>query len=184
MNGPYTPGLNYSTQWLQKVLWSLIIVGLAWVGAVPAGADPQVGQPAPNFSLPSTEGKKLKLQDFEGKWLVLYFYPEDFTSGCTIQARRFQEDLPTYQKLKTQVVGVSQDSLDSHTSFCNSEGLKFPLLSDSTGLTQQAYGAPSGARNTYIIDPKGVLRRAFIRVNPLRNSEEVLVALKQLQAAG
>jgi thioredoxin-dependent peroxiredoxin len=144
-------------------------------------AAPKLGQPAPSFNLPSSEGKNLKLKDFAGKWLVLYFYPADFTGGCTIQARRFQQDLPQIQQFNAQVVGVSQDTLDSHKGFCDSEGLKFPLLSDASGEVGEIYGAPGGARNTYLIDPKGVLRQTFIAVNPSRNSTEVLEALKQLQ---
>jgi len=148
---------------------------------LPVGATPLIGKPAPAFSLPSTEGEMVQLKDFGGRWLVLYFYPEDFTRGCTIQARRFQQDLPEYQKLKAQVVGVSGDTITSHKSFCDSEGLKFPLLSDSTGLVRATYGAPGGMRNTYIIDPKGILREQMTEVNPNRNSTEVLASLKELQ---
>jgi len=164
--------------WLERTLGGLLCIAIA---ILPAQALPKLGEPAPSFKLPSTEGKSLQLKDFAGKWLVLYFYPADFTGGCTIQARRFQQDLPEYIKLKAQVVGVSQDTLDSHKGFCNSEGLKFPLLSDATGEIATIYGAPDGARNTYLIDPKGVLRKAFLRVNPSGNSEEVLNAIKQLQ---
>jgi len=160
-----------------------LLGGLALMMSVvtPVQAAPRVGELAPEFNLPSTEGKNLQLKDFAGKWLVLYFYPEDFTRGCTIQARRFQQDLPIFKKLNAQVVGVSQDDLAKHQSFCNSEGLKFPLLSDSNGVVALAYGAPGGERYTYLIDPKGVLRQTFIGVNPNRNSTEVLEAIKSLK---
>lgn len=157
-------------------------LGLALLLAVPLAAAPQIGQLAPAFNLPSSDGKNLQLKDFQGKWLVLYFYPADFTGGCTLQARRFQQDLPQYQKLNAQIVGVSVDSVDSHQKFCNSEGLKFPLLADTLGNIGAIYGAANGARNTYIVDPKGILRRVFNQVSPNNNSAEVLAALKELQS--
>jgi len=151
--------------------------------AAPLAALPQLGQPAPAFNLPSNSGKNFQLKDFQGKWLVLYFYPADFTGGCTVQARRFQQDLPLYQKLNAQVVGVSVDTVDSHQKFCDSEGLKFPLLADSQGRVGAMYGAPGGARNTYLVDPQGLLRRVFTQVSPTRNSSEVRQALKELQGS-
>ncbi len=160
-------------RWILPLLAALLIPS--------ALAMPQPGQRAPDFKLPSTEGETLSLQNFKGKWLVLYFYPEDFTMGCTIQARRFQQNLTTFQKLNTQIVGVSQDDLATHKGFCTKEGLTFPLLSDSLGTVGLAYGAPGGARNTYIIDPQGILRRAFVGVNPLTSSADTLTALKELQ---
>jgi peroxiredoxin Q/BCP len=115
--------------------------------------------------------------------VVLYFYPRDFTSGCTIEARRFQQDLPKFRAMGAQVVGVSADSVDSHRRFCSAEGLQFPLLSDPDGTVSRAYGSWMGdvaLRNTFLIDPEGILREIDPIVNPSRHSAEVLAQLQQL----
>jgi peroxiredoxin Q/BCP len=124
------------------------------------------------------------LADFRGHWVVLYFYPKDFTSGCTIEARRFQQDLPKYLEKNTRIVGVSADSVDSHAKFCDSQGLKFPLLADTDGAVSKAYGSWIGffsMRHTFIIDPQGTLREIFLGVNPNVHSQEVLARLVELQ---
>jgi peroxiredoxin Q/BCP len=92
---------------------------------------PEVGKPAPAFTLKSNEGKNVSLKDYKGKWVVLYFYPKDFTSGCTIEAKNFQRDIAKYEAIKTVVLGVSIDNEESHKSFCEKEGLSFKLLADT-----------------------------------------------------
>jgi peroxiredoxin Q/BCP len=153
-----------------------------------AGAFPEVGAPAPEFTLPSDEGKDVSLKDLRGKWVVLYFYPKDFTGGCTLQAHNFQRDLGKYEEAGALVVGVSVDPPDSHKSFCEKEGLKFRLLSDTDASVSAAYnsvmeyqGARLSARNTFLIDPDGKLVRVFEKVKPAGHSEEVLAALAELQ---
>ena len=94
-------------------------------------ATPQAGQMAPDFTLPSQDGSNISLDSFRGKWVVLYFYPKDMTTGCTIEAHNFQQDMDKYQKLDAVVVGVSVDSTGSHKEFCAKEGLSFKLLSDA-----------------------------------------------------
>jgi peroxiredoxin Q/BCP len=91
---------------------------------------PAVGSPAPDFSLTTNEGKPASLKDYRGKWVVLYFYPKDFTSGCTLEARNFQQDLAKYEKLNAVILGVSVDTAESHKEFCAKEELSFKLLSD------------------------------------------------------
>lgn len=151
------------------------------------GKLPAIDAPAPTFTLPTNTGTgKVALVDYAGKWLVLYFYPKDFTSGCTLEARRFQQDLPKYQQRQTEIVGVSADSIDSHAEFCDSEGLKFPLLADTDGKVSKAYGSWLGIfslRHSFIIDPQGVLRATFTDVNPTAHSSEVLATLDRLQSA-
>lgn len=149
------------------------------------GKLPPVNQPAPEFTLPTNTGDgEVSLSELHGKWLVLYFYPKDFTAGCTIEARRFQQDLPKYQEKNTEIIGVSVDSVDSHAEFCDSEGLKFPLLADTTGEVSKAYGSWLGyvsVRHSFIIDPNGVLRETFVKVNPAIHTTEVLARLEELQ---
>ncbi|MBD2576607.1 peroxiredoxin [Oscillatoria sp. FACHB-1406] len=148
------------------------------------GPQPPLNSPAPDFSLPTNTGDgTLSLSDFRGQWVVLYFYPKDFTSGCTLEARRFQQDLPEYLARNARVIGVSADDVDSHAEFCDSEGLKFPLLADTKGAVSKAYGswlAPMSLRHTYIIDPEGILRATFLGVQPAIHSTEVLAKLDEL----
>ncbi len=160
--------------------------------AVAAGQPqpPAVGDPAPAFSLPDQEGVQMSLDQFKGKWVVLYFYPKDFTSGCTIEAHNFQRDLDKYTQKNAVILGVSVDNVDSHKGFCAKEGLNFKLLADSSHAVVAKYGSVMeyngmtlAARNTFLIDPSGVVRKVYLKVNPQGHSEEVLADLEQLQAA-
>jgi len=148
------------------------------------GKQPPLEQPAPEFTLPTNTGDgEISLSDYRGKWVVLYFYPKDFTPGCTLEARRFQEDLPKYEAKNAQIIGVSVDDVDSHAEFCDSEGLKFPLLADVDGSVSKAYGSWLGAmslRHTYLIDPDGILREIFLGVRPAIHSTEVLARLDEI----
>jgi len=148
-----------------------------------AAEVPQVGQSAPDFSLPSQEGGNVSLKQFKGKWVVLYFYPKDMTQGCTIEAHNFQQDLPKYDKANAAIVGVSVDSVDSHKEFCTKESLTFKLLADTDKKTVDAYGSlnPRGMaqRNTFLIDPAGKVAKVWTGVNPAKHSEEVLAALAE-----
>jgi peroxiredoxin Q/BCP len=156
---------------------------------VHAGTEPPaVGTPAPDFSLTTNEGTPASLKDYRGKWVVLYFYPKDFTSGCTLEARSFQSDLAKYEKLNAVILGVSVDSAESHKDFCTKEGLSFKLFSDPAAKVSTQYGsvmeyngATLSARNTFIIDPVGKITKVFIGVKPSGHTEEVLSALATLQ---
>lgn len=149
------------------------------------GKLPELNQSAPEFTLPTNTGDgDISLSDYRGNWVVVYFYPKDFTSGCTLEARRFQQDLPKYKRKNTQILGISVDDVDSHAEFCDSEGLKFPLLADTTGSVSKSYGSWLGymsLRHTYIVDPDGILRATFTGVNPSFHSREVLASLDELQ---
>lgn len=164
---------------------------LLLLGRLVCAADqPATGEKAPAFSLPSQEGSTVSLEKTKGKWVVLYFYPKDFTSGCTVEAHNFQRDLAKYEKLNAVILGVSLDSVTSHKDFCAKEGLTFKLLSDADHAMTKAYGslAKSGdteyaARNTFLIDPAGVVRKVYVKVNPSAHSDDVLADLAALQAA-
>lgn len=154
------------------------------------GEQPAINQPAPTFTLPtnSNDGsgnREISLADYAGQWVVLYFYPRDFTPGCTLEAQRFQRDLPQYQARNAQVIGISADDVDSHAEFCDAEALVFPLLSDREGQVSRAYGSwikPMSMRHTYLIDPDGILKERFLGVRPAIHSQEVLARLDELQA--
>jgi len=149
---------------------------------------PAVGTTAPEVALPSGDGSTVNLKDYRGQWVVLYFYPKDFTGGCTLEAHNFQRDLAKYQALHAVVLGVSVDSADSHKEFCTKEGLTFKLLADSGAKVSTLYasvmehdGTKMAARNTFIINPKGEVAKVFIGVKPADHSDEVLRALADLQ---
>jgi len=173
-----------------KRILSLAVPALAMMLSVSSpvlAADlPAEGSKAPDFTLQSQEGKKVSLKDFKGQWVVLYFYPKDMTQGCTIEAHNFQRDQDQYTAKKAAIVGVSADSIDSHQQFCTKENLTFKLLADPEKSMISSYGslAPNGAvaaRNTFLIDPNGVVRKVYTKVNPNPHSAEVLAALSDLE---
>ncbi|MFM5890992.1 MAG: peroxiredoxin [Dolichospermum sp.] len=175
-----------------SILFATCLALISWLTFTPnaqalGGKLPTINQLAPEFTLPTNTGNgKISLADFRGQWVVLYFYPKDFTSGCTIEARRFQQDLSKYIEKNTQVIGISADDVDSHAEFCDSEGLKFPLLADTTGTVSKAYGSWMNffsMRHSFIIDPQGILRATFVKVNPSIHSREVLAELTKLQSS-
>jgi peroxiredoxin Q/BCP len=147
-----------------------------------------VGTAAPSFNLVNNEGKQVSLADYKGKWVVLYFYPKDFTSGCTLEARNFQRDLAKYDAANAVILGVSVDPAESHKEFCAKEGLNFKLLADTDAKVSEQYGsimeyngAKLSARNTFLIDPQGKIAKVFEKVKVGGHSEEVLAALASLQ---
>jgi peroxiredoxin Q/BCP len=153
-----------------------------------AQKQPTAGSPAPDFSLVTGDGSQVSLKDNRGKWVVLYFYPKDFTSGCTVEAKNFQRDLTKYEQVGAVVLGVSVDTAQSHKDFCAKEGLNFKLLADPDakvsalyGSTMEYQGAKMAARNTFIINPKGKIAKIFTGVKPAEHSDEVLKALADLK---
>ena len=178
-----------SRNFLRAILATCLIFLAFFTFTPPAtalgGKQPPLDEPAPEFTLPTNTGDgEISLSDYRGKWVVLYFYPKDFTAGCTLEARRFQEDLGEYTKRDTQILGVSADDIDSHADFCDSEGLRFPLLADTKGSVSKAYGSWIGfvsLRHTYLIDPQGFLREIYLGVRPIIHSKEVLARLDELQ---
>jgi thioredoxin-dependent peroxiredoxin len=169
------------TMTLTILCLSLMVAGLAL-----ASAPPQVGSAAPAFSLPSQEGKPVSLDQLKGKWVVLYFYPKDFTSGCTIEAHNFQRDIAKYEAANAVILGVSHDTADSHKEFCAKEGLNFKLLADTEGKVSDAYGSVMegrnlSARNTFLISPDGKIAKVYTSVNPSQHSTDVLADIAELQ---
>jgi peroxiredoxin Q/BCP len=178
---------------ISRILTSLVpaaalVLALSQPAVTRAEDLPAVGTSAPDFTLTSQEGKTVNLHDFKGQWVVLYFYPKDFTSGCTIEAHNFERDKAQYDKRKAAIVGVSVDTVDSHQQFCTKESLTFKLLADPDKKVVTKYGSTQqygenlwAARNTFLIDPQGVIRQVFTKVKPDPHSAEVIAALDQLK---
>jgi len=178
---------------MKMIVFSLavvvLVVGVALVRAMRTGEKvPSSGTPAPDFTLNSQDGKPLSLRDLRGKWVVLYFYPKDFTSGCTIEAHNFQRDLPQYEQKNAIILGVSVQDETTHQKFCAKEGLSFRLLADTKYAVSSAYDslvnlgvAKLSARHTFLIDPAGLVRKTYLNVHAEKHSAEVLADLAQLQ---
>ena len=175
---------------MNKIFLSAV-VGLITLGLV-QGAEtqkqPATGTPAPDFSLTTSDGSQVSLKDYRGKWVVLYFYPKDFTSGCTMEARNFQRDLTKYEEVGAVVLGVSVDTAQSHKDFCAKEGLNFKLLADPDATVSTEYGSVMdykgsklAARNTFIINPQGEIAKVYTGVKPAEHSEQVLKDLAELK---
>jgi peroxiredoxin Q/BCP len=172
----------------------LIAVALAGAFALPlyaahTGDLAPVGTAAPNFTLPSQDNSPVSLADYKGKWVVLYFYPKDKTSGCTIEAHNFQRDLDKYKALNAVVLGVSLDTPDSHKSFCTQESLTFKLLADPEHKVVDMYGVPVKSfgpvhyaqRDTFLISPDGKVVKEWEVKDVQAHSEEVLAAIQSMK---
>jgi peroxiredoxin Q/BCP len=151
-----------------------------------------VGEKAPQFTLNDGDGNKVKLSDFKGKRVVLYFYPKDLTSGCTVEACAFRDDISAIKRLGAVVLGVSADSEKTHKKFAEKHGLNFPLLADVDHAVCEKYGAWQEksmygrkywgiARITYLIDENGKIAKVFGKVKPADHSQEVIEAIKSLR---
>lgn len=167
------------------------VLAVAASAGIARAADdvlPSVGQAAPTFTLPSQDGSQIALDSFRGKWVVLYFYPKDMTTGCTIEAHNFQRDLSKFEADNAVIVGVSVDTPDSHKQFCTKEGLTFRLLADPEHKVVDEYGSLGhfgtwtiANRNTFLIDPHGKIVKVWTKVDPSHHSEEVLAAISDLK---
>jgi peroxiredoxin Q/BCP len=175
---------------MNKILLSAVagLITLAFVQAAQPQKQPEAGTPAPDFSLTTSDGSQISLKDYRGKWVVLYFYPKDFTSGCTMEARNFQRDLTKYEEAGAVVLGVSVDTAQSHKDFCAKEGLNFKLLADPDATVSTEYGSVMdykgeklAARNTFIINPDGQVAKVYTGVKPAEHSEQVLKDLAELK---
>jgi peroxiredoxin Q/BCP len=166
----------------------LIVAGFAYNIAHAGDKAPAVGTTAPDFTLSSQENKQVSLHDFKGKWIVLYFYPKDFTSGCTVEAHNFQRDQAQYEAKNAVIIGVSMQDADSHQKFCTKEGLSFKLLADTDSKVSSTYDSVMNmgvtklsARHTFLIDPSGTVQKVYLDVKPDAHSTEVLADLDALQ---
>ena len=156
-------------------------------------AGPQDGQAAPDFKLQDQNGKWHTLADNHGKWLVLYFYPKDFTPGCTTEVCTFRDDVHKLHKAGAEVYGVSLDDVESHAKFAEKYHVPFPLLADTDKSVAKAYGVLTfsekmnlnfAKRETFLIDPSGKVAKHYPDVDPKENSAQVLADLDKLQHKG
>ena len=144
-----------------------------------------------DFKLQNQDGETVTLNDFAGKWLVLYVYPKDDTPGCTIQGKSFTATKDEFDAANISVVGVSEDDVDSHKSFCNKFGFTIDLLADpehqllkAAGVGQSEYkGTMYWNRTSFVIDPEGNLRRTYLKVQPEGHERMLLNDIKQMQAS-
>jgi peroxiredoxin Q/BCP len=173
-------------KYLIVIVLVLLGAGIALVASnrSTAASAPQQGQIAPDFTLPSQDTSPVRLKDFRGHWVVLYFYPKDGTHGCTIEAHNFQRDQPQFEAKNAVIVGVSVDTPDSHKQFCTKEGLTFRLLADPDHKVVDQYGSLGhygpmtiANRNTFLIDPQGKIVKVWTKVDPKVHSGEVLAAI-------
>ncbi|WP_437619492.1 peroxiredoxin [Sorangium sp. So ce1151] len=149
----------------------------------------EIGKPFPRFALPNQDGKTVKLEDFAGKWLVVYFYPKDDTPGCTIQGKSFTASKEDFDKANVAVVGVSEDDVASHKSFCDKFSFTIDLLADTkhellkaAGVGQSEYkGNMYWDRTTFVVDPSGVLRKTYQKVKPDGHEQALLQDIAELK---
>jgi peroxiredoxin Q/BCP len=176
---------------MNKIVNAIMLLGAlvcVTMAVTEAQKQPAAGSPAPDFSLTTGDGSQVSLKDYKGKWVVLYFYPKDFTSGCTLEAKNFQRDLSKYEQAGAVVLGVSVDSAQSHKDFCAKEGLNFKLLADPDakvseqyGSTMEYQGTKMAARNTFLINPKGEIAKVYMGVKPAEHSDQLLKDLAELK---
>ncbi len=148
------------------------------------------GTPFPNFSIPNQDGKTTTLADFAGHWLIVYFYPKDDTPGCTIQGQSFTAAKADFDAADIEIVGVSADDVTSHKSFWTKFAMTINLLADpssnlmqSLGLAQSEWkGMKFWERTTFVVDPKGIVRKVYAKVDPNGHEKVLLEDIKELQA--
>ena len=180
---------------MKRSISALLVVLFAALFAVPlcaeepaaASAGPTDGQAAPDFKLEDQHGKWHTLADHSGKWVVLYFYPKDFTPGCTKEVCTFRDDVIALKKAGADVLGVSLDDVKSHAEFAEMYHVPFPLLSDNQQEAAKAYGVLTSKmgmtyakRETFLIDPHGKIAKHYRDVDPEKNSKQVLADLATL----
>jgi len=175
---------------------SLALIAVAAVCMLPtrhvyaAGDLAAVGSAAPNFTLPNQENQPVSLSEYKGKWVVLYFYPKDQTSGCSLEAHNFQRDLPKYEALNAVVLGVSMDTVESHKTWCTKDGFSFKMLADPDHKVVDLYGVPVKSfttqagpvsiamRDTFLISPEGKIVKTWEVKDIADHSTEVLAAIQ------
>lgn len=171
-----------------SVIKPLFLLVLLLITSSSVLANLEVGDKAPNFILNDQNNEAHQLSDYEGRWVILYFYPKDDTPGCTTQACDFRDAVKRIIASRSVVFGLSLDSVESHKRFSDKNNLPFSLLSDEEGVAAKSYdslnnfmGYKSAKRNTFIINPQGLLSKIYLSVDPKTHSQMVLNDLSLLQ---
>jgi peroxiredoxin Q/BCP len=182
---------------MRKAVWSVMLAGVVAAGTVLgvnayafyADTPLQPGATAPAFTLPSQTDTPVSLKDYKGKYVVLYFYPKDQTSGCTLEAHNFERDKEKYAALNAVVLGVSLDTVESHKTFCTKDGLNFKLLADPDHKVVDAYGVPTmetpmgrlAKRDTFLIGPDGKVLKVWEVKSIATHSDDVLATIAEMK---
>ena len=175
---------------MNKALTAILAVALTMTSLQSmAGQTPAVGATAPGFRLQDQNGEWHDLEDYRGSWLAVYFYPKDDTPGCTTEACNFRDNIYAFKAIGAAVVGISVDDVESHRKFSDKYKLPFIILADETGATAEAYGLlrdwklmKIAARQSFIVDPQGVIAKHYEEVDPDHHTQEVLADLEALMA--
>ena len=171
-----------------RTLSTLLALTLILLGSVTLAADtPAVGTAAPGFRLQDQNGDWHDLEEYRGQWLAVYFYPKDDTPGCTTEACNFRDNIYAFKAIGAIVVGISIDDVDSHRKFSEKYKLPFIILADETGATADAYGVlrdwkltKIASRQSFLVNPDGVIAKHYADVDPDTHTQEVLADLEAL----
>lgn len=173
---------------IASILSAAALIGFALGTNISVAEQVGVGEPAPDFELVDQKGQLHSIEDYRGKWIVLYFYPKDGTPGCTTEACEFRDNIFAFRDANCQILGVSLDDEESHKAFSEEHDLPFPLLADTKGSTADAYGVKSrimgmtlAKRQTFLIDPEGNVAKHYEKVDPDAHSAEILADLEKLR---
>jgi peroxiredoxin Q/BCP len=173
---------------MNRIAFPLAAVFAALLLGAPAARAAEVGEPAPGFELQDQYGEAHSLSDFAGKWLVVFFYPKADTPGCTTEACNFRDNIYAIRGAGAEVVGISVDSVADQKKFSDKYRLPFAILSDSDGETCSDYGVLRSMgsmeianRESFLIDPDGVIVKHYERVNPETHTQDVIADLERLQ---
>ena len=171
-----------------RTLFTLLLTAFISFPAV-AGETPAVGEPAPGFKLQDQNGEWHDLQDYRGTWLAIYFYPTDQTPGCTTEACNFRDNIFAFKAIGAEVVGVSLDDVESHKEFSDKYKLPFVILADEGGAMADAYGVlrdyklmKIADRQSFLVNPGGVIVKHYEDVDPDTHTQEVLSDLETMMS--
>ena len=168
---------------------TILMILIASGSSLQADQAPEVGKAAPGFNLQDQNGEWHDLQDYQGSWLAIYFYPKDDTPGCTTEACNFRDNIYAFKAIGASVVGISVDDVESHQEFSTKYKLPFTILADEDGETARAYGVlrdwkliKIASRQSFLVDPDGVIVKHYEDVDPDTHTQQVLADLEALMA--
>jgi len=174
-----------------RILGLALIALTSLTATIQAGETPEVGSAAPGFNLQDQNGDWHDLSDYQGSWLAIYFYPKDDTPGCTTEACNFRDNIYAFKAIGASVIGISVDDVDSHKEFSDKYKLPFVLLADPDGSTADAYGVlrdwklmKIASRESFIVNPEGIIIKHYEDVDPDTHTQDVLNDLEGLMGAG